>query len=141
MEQIVKIEWDDAYSIDDEHLDEQHRRWIGFYNQLEEAMGKQDQKDLAETRTLLLEQMSDYVAYHFQYEEEYMRGIGYPDVDKHWRAHKNFRNEIYRLYRDHQEGNIVLTSEIMSVLKNWILGHILEEDKKIQEFVRGREQE
>lgn len=135
----MKIEWQDDYSIGDEHLDEQHRRWIGFYNQLDEAMQKQDQKDLAATRTLLLEKMSDYVAYHFQYEEEYMRGIGYPEVDKHWRIHKNFRNEVYRLYRDHREGNIVLTSEIMSVLKNWIVSHILEQDKKIEEFVAGRE--
>ncbi len=134
----MKIDWHDDYSIGDEHLDEQHRRWLGFYNELDEALQKQDQKDLAATRTLLLQKMSDYVAYHFHYEEEYMRGIGYPEVDKHWRIHKNFRNQIYRLYRDHKEGDIVLTSEIMSVLKSWIISHILEQDKKIEEFVSGR---
>lgn len=82
-----------------------------------------------------LKAMLDYARYHFSFEEEYMRKINYPNLIGHHRIHKDFDNLIYTYYRDTQEGRIVLDTEIISILKNWLLDHIIKEDKKYALFL------
>lgn len=127
----MQIKWDASYSIGDTKLDEQHKTWIKFYNQLDEALRDKSLQDFRKTKDEILKEMIEYVDYHFNYEEEYMRSIGYAEVDKHWRIHKNFRNKIYRLYRDHLGGKSVLNRDMMDMMKNWLLEHILKEDMKV----------
>lgn len=135
----MRIEWNETYSIGNSELDEQHKKWIGFYNELHDAMTGQSDKELHTLRVEVLEKMAAYVDYHFRFEEDYMRSIGYPDVDKHWRLHKNFRDKIYRLCREHEERIVLLNSEVMNVIKNWIIDHILHQDMKIMEYLHGSE--
>lgn len=135
----MKLEWKETYSIDNEEIDRQHRRWIDFYNRLDDVMRGEDSGVVRKTKQDILKQMSDYVAYHFEYEEEYMRSIGFPDTEKHWRMHKDFRNEIYRLCRNHDEGTIVLNTEIMDMIKNWLVNHIIQFDMRINEYVQLKE--
>ncbi len=113
----MKILWDGSYSIGNEIIDGQHRDWIDYYNHLDDAMNSKDRVGLHQTKVEILSKTSDYVDQHFKFEEDYMRSIGFPDTDKHWRQHKNFRNKIYQLCRKHEEGTIVLSSEIMDMIK------------------------
>ncbi len=135
MEVFVKLQWQESYTTGNEQLDEQHRKWINFYNQLDEIMNSSRQDELSKTRGEVLRKMYDYVDYHFHFEEEYMRSIGYPDADRHWRMHKDFRNRLYRVFRDHHEGVVVLNSEILDMIRNWLIGHIVKEDGKLREYL------
>jgi hemerythrin len=114
----VQIQWDESYKTGDDKLDEQHKIWITFYNQLDEAMKGKSWQDVRQTKTEVLKKMIEYVDYHFNYEEEFMRSIGYEEVEKHWRIHRNFRDKIYRLFRDHLDGKPVLNRDMMEMIKN-----------------------
>lgn len=127
----MQIEWNDSYSVGDKKLDEQHKRWIKFYNQLDEAIREKSPQEFQKAKEEILKEMIEYVDYHFKYEEEVMRNLHYAEVNKHWRIHKNFRDKIYRLYRDHLDGELVLNREMMDMMKEWIVDHILKEDRKI----------
>jgi len=131
----LKLEWDETYSVGNDVIDEQHRKWIELYNRLDEMMRGPDQADLAAARDEILQEMSDYVDYHFKFEEDYMRSIGFPEVDKHWRMHKDFANSIYSLCRDREEGKIILNTEIIETIRNWLVHHIIKEDIKITNFL------
>lgn len=131
----MNFEWDESYSVGNEEIDSQHKHWIYLYNKLGKVLGGDDIDKLSSIKMDILQQMSDYVDYHFTYEEEYMRSIGYPETEKHWRQHKDFRNEIYQLCREHQKGTIILNTEIMDKIKNWFAEHILLQDMKIRDFV------
>jgi len=78
--------------------------------------------------------MYEYVLNHFSYEEEYMRKIKFPDIVRHRRIHKDFDNLIYSYNRDIREGKIVLNTAIIKLIKNWLVDHILNEDKKYAAF-------
>ncbi len=136
----MKFDWDEKFSVGNEEIDSQHKTWIGIYNDLVENMSKTIDKAGLDVKSEILMKISEYADYHFHFEEEYMRSIGYPDVDKHWRLHKDFRNEIYRIHRQYHEGSIVLSSEILSTIKNWLMDHILKEDMKIRRFIESGKQ-
>jgi hemerythrin-like metal-binding protein len=82
----------------------------------------------------------DYSKYHFQFEEKYLRSIAYPDLVKHARLHKDFDFLVYQYYRDVCDGKIVLNTELIGVIKNWLLNHILVEDKKYSQHASADKQ-
>lgn len=130
---MAQIEWDDSFSVNNAEIDDQHKKWIEIYNNLDDSMltGKVEQNTGAKT----FEAMLDYARYHFSFEEEYMQKIHYPDLIKHHRMHKDFDNLMYGYYRDIQEGTLVLGTEIIRILKKWLLEHIVKEDKNYALFL------
>ncbi len=130
----MELKWIDDYSIGNDQLDEQHKHWVGLYSRLEKLMNSGTSEELGVTKAEVLKEMTEYVDYHFRFEEKYMEDIGYPQAKKHWRQHKDFRNTIYAIYRDYSGGNIVLNTEIMNMIKNWLVDHILGEDMKFMAY-------
>lgn len=130
---MSKIKWEDSFSVHNAEIDEQHQKWIAIYNKMHESMIKESAQSGAGAEAL--KAMLDYARYHFSFEEEYMRKINYPNLIEHHRIHKDFDNLIYTYYRDKQEGKVVLGTEIIRILKNWLLGHITKEDKKYALFL------
>lgn len=125
---MQKIRWDNSFSVNNTEIDNQHQKWIGIYNRMHEAMITGDYT--TQQGLEILKEMLEYARFHFSCEEEYMRKIDYPDIVNHRRIHKDFDTLIYSYYRDIQDGKIVLGSQITKLIKNWLLDHILIEDKK-----------
>jgi hemerythrin len=134
---MSRIEWDETLSVHNDEMDEQHKKWISIHNRLHDVLigGTFDQ--IEKTGADTLQAMQEYVRYHFQYEEEYMKKINFPGVVEHRRIHKDFDNQIYKYNRELLEGKIILRSEIMKVLKNWLLEHIMHEDQKYCLFLEN----
>lgn len=75
--------------------------------------------------------MQTYTRQHFAYEEAYIARVGFAGAREHWRLHKDFDNLVYSYLREAQNGNMpVLNSELVKILKNWLIHHILVEDMK-----------
>ena len=55
-------------------------------------------------------------------------------------AHKDFDNLVYQQYRKVNERHgLVLNPEILAIIKEWLLNHILVEDIKYADYVKGAE--
>ena len=93
-------------------------------------MNRDDTITYSQSARDALEAMQLYAYEHFRFEEEYMQKIHYPNFVKHRRIHKDFDDLIYAYSRDLLEGKIVLNSEIIKIIRNWLVDHILNEDKK-----------
>ena len=132
----MKMEWCEEYSTGNEALDEQHKHWISLYNRLDQTMLEKKIDVLNQVKNEILQEMSDYVDYHFAFEEEFMESINYPDKNRHWRMHKDFRNRIYSICRDHEDGAIVLNTEILGTIRKWMHEHIIGQDGKIGEYLK-----
>jgi len=78
----------------------------------------------------IYEELVSYINYHFSAEEQYMRNRGYSDTDRHIIAHNMFKERILLLQQDININNIVVTKELIVYLGNWLLNHVLVEDKK-----------
>ena len=121
--------WDSAWNIGHQEIDEQHQRWFELLNSLKESVLSSDNKKLTEVKKATLREMLDYTRYHFKNEEKMMHENNYPRAHLHWRMHKDFENIVYENYRKVEEGGLVLTTELISLIKDWLLNHIQNEDK------------
>ena len=91
-------------------------------------------KELSSIGFDALEEVVAYVEYHFGFEEDFMRDIGYPGIVRHQRLHKDFTHAMYGYRTDFQEGRIVLNTEIIKTIENWFKHHILIEDRKLKAY-------
>lgn len=127
MNQIV---WNDSYSVNNAEIDAQHKEWIVIYNRLDHTMRTGNSSALHTSTADTLEAMKKYTEYHFRKEEEYMKEINYPDLVAHKRKHTDFDDELYNYNKMVRSGELVLNTEVMSIIKKWLLHHILHEDQK-----------
>ncbi len=64
------IKWQDAFSVNVNEIDQQHKKLIGMINELFDAMEEGRGRAILSG---LLEEMVDYSKTHFSNEEAYMR--------------------------------------------------------------------
>jgi hemerythrin len=133
---MSRIEWDDALSVKNDEIDDQHKKWIEIHNRLHEVLLSGNMDDVNKIGVETLQEMQEYAHYHFNFEEEYMEKINYPGIVEHRRLHKDFDTRIYNTNREVQDGQVVLNSAILKVLKSWLLEHILHEDQKYCRFLQ-----
>jgi hemerythrin-like metal-binding protein len=135
---MSQITWNDSYSVNNDAIDAQHKEWIAIYNRLDQTMLDGSLQDLSKVREESLQAMQDYASYHFRQEEEYMREIGYPDIVAHKRLHTDFDDQLFNYHRMISNGELVLNTELISIIKDWLLNHILKADMKYRAFAAGK---
>jgi hemerythrin len=119
--------WDKKYSVNNKELDEHHKKICHVLNSLyDDSLGR-DKFLCIDT---LIEEMIAYTNYHFSAEEQYMKDIGYKDIDKHIVEHKGFKQKILQLQQAADKDEYETTKELMVLLGDWLIRHIIKEDKK-----------
>lgn len=132
---MALIEWSEEYCIGLPEVDEQHKEWVNIINSLHESLLVEQGEQLGLLTSKSLMAMQSYCEMHFKFEENYMEEIGYPDFAEHKALHKNFLENIIELFDKHTSSEaILLNTQLMKILKNWLVQHILEEDSRIQAY-------
>jgi len=130
---MPRITWDDSYSVSNDEIDAQHQKWIGIINELHEALV--GDVNIGKDMTIQsLKAMDDYTRFHFAHEEEFLRSVNYPDFDAHKQIHETFLKMVKKYMNDIEHDHVVLNTEIMKMLMNWLKLHILEEDMKYSSY-------
>ncbi len=127
--------WSDSISLGIPLIDHDHQYLVELINQLHEAVGRGDEREILET---VLDALVDYAVYHFGREERVMEACGVPEVAKHHRHHEAFARKIadvQQRFRDDRDGGI--GPDVLYFLKQWLEGHILGEDVRMREHVAG----
>jgi len=122
--------WCDEYSVGNDELDRHHQKLFDIINRLYDNCVEADN---ANSLDQLIIELISYTFYHFLTEEQYMKDIGYDDINKQISEHKIFTDRILQLQRNdnlHESGH---SKELIVYLGNWLLNHVIEEDKKISE--------
>lgn len=124
------IVWTEEFSVGNEKIDAQHKKWVDIYNDAHDKMlgGKSNYRRIA---TDSLKQILEYTHYHFESEENWMREIGYEKFEDHRAIHEDFLKKVERIRQDFENNQPMLNSELIKLMENWLTYHILNEDKKI----------
>ena len=125
------IKWKDEYSVGVEQIDNQYRRLFEIagraYNLLKEKLLVDKYDQIA----AILQELKDYAVYHFDWEEEYMRSIGYRKYLSHKVIHDDFIERINAIVLEQvdtdQDKHLL---DILDFVVSWIDGHILGQDKQ-----------
>ncbi len=129
---VEKIQWDDRYAIGIERIDAQHRKIIGLINRLVDLSGVTTDSTLIEDT---LNEMTIYATEHLDDEERLLERCGYPHLDEHAAAHKEFRKCTALLCYSVVEGRVVVPEEILTFLCHWWSAHILHDDMAYRDHV------
>lgn len=130
---MALIEWNENYSLSIKEIDDQHKRWFDIINELHDALKKGEGID---TFGSTINSLLEYTHYHFAHEEAFMKKINYPEFHSHRRLHDEFKNEVFSLQNKFLSGDVILRSQVMGSLRNWLQNHILVEDRKFADFYR-----
>jgi len=129
------IQWTEDFCLGHQELDAQHKKWVDIYNNAHDRMMDPECGDFASTGIDMLREMLEYSETHFAREEEIMADFGGPELTRHKKIHQAFAGEIKCMIRDMTSGTLVLNSEIIKRIENWLCHHILKEDRVLTKFL------
>ena len=133
MSGLEKIEWESKYSVSIDEIDNHQKTILEMFNALiDMKKSKTDGKDCSN----MISDLNEYAKMYFAAEEKYLRKIGYPDLQNHSKAHRRFIRHAINLRREIADDTANLTDEAISVLREWIVEHILTIDRLFVPFVR-----
>lgn len=125
------IAWQNIFSVNIKEIDEQHKKLIDIINELYDSMKIGKGKEILENT---LDKMIKYAQTHFTKEEEYMTDYKYPEYKAHKGEHKKFVKKVLTFQKDFKGDKLALSSDVMEFLRNWLINHIMETDKKYAPF-------
>ncbi len=130
------IQWSDSLIVNFDKIDDQHKKLILIMN---EFHGTLYSKNSARKEKETLVELIDYTKYHFSTEKKLMLENDYPSMDEHLDRHKEFVKKLFELCERRQIQKIEVIREILVFLMDWIVTHIMEDDKKFGLYLRGKE--
>lgn len=135
-EKVSLVQWSQAMSVGNLHIDEQHRILIDTINQLASAESQNDRPVIA----MIVDELVSYAAFHFHFEEKLIEDAGYPEVENHRRIHQGFVTWVTELREDFAyRHRSQLGERILGFLRDWLREHILGEDQYYRPYI-GRPQ-
>ena len=131
----LNITFDDNLVTGNETIDTQHKELIDRIQNFVTACQNGESKVKA---IKMLDYLDEYTDFHFKEEEKLQEESGYPEREKHYEKHEEFRKTIQELYEYLQEyeGPTDRFSEL--VQKNvidWLFGHIKTYDRSVAKFI------
>ncbi|MGV1100553.1 bacteriohemerythrin [Thiovibrio sp. JS02] len=124
---MADFAWQDALSIGNEMIDQEHRRLIALANEVLRFANRGEGIERIKQAVVAL---YAYVNTHFRHEEEYMASIGYPQLAEHRILHQDIIHEMNTIMK--HSGNLdALSYKLKRLMHVWVLEHIGTEDRKI----------
>lgn len=128
---MALVTWSDKYSMNIKEIDEQHKNLVRMINELHDAMLHAKSKEVA---LGIINEMAEYTQYHFSTEEKYMVQYRYPEYTAHKKEHDKFIKQVGDFKKDYESGKAGLSFDLLNFLKDWLVTHIQESDKKYSPF-------
>lgn len=130
---MATIAWTDDLAIDDSQIDFQHHQLIDAIADLEDALGGNDPRRVAEAVPFL----RLYAQVHFADEERVLDLIGWPHLAEHRRLHEGFRSRLTELEGAVARGDVAAGATLLGFLAAWLQAHIRGADRQFAAEVRA----
>jgi hemerythrin-like metal-binding protein len=121
------IEWNDKYSVGISIIDEEHKEFIDIINKV---IATKEHNDNPEEVRKILYEMIKYALKHFATEEAYMIKFNFPVFQLHRNEHLDFIDQTVANLNKVITGDYLIANEILEYLKQWLVNHIHEIDRK-----------
>ena len=132
---MALLNWQSNYTVNVCEIDKQHQKLIEMINNLHDGMKAGKGKEVLGD---ILANLVKYTEFHFKYEEKLFKQYVYPETLAHKRQHSDLVNQVQNYKKSFESGESVLSMEIMSFLKVWLMDHIVGSDKKYSTFFNSR---
>ena len=132
---MALVEWSDRYSVGVAKMDAQHRQLIDVLNELHKAMGA---ARAGEILPGLLQRLGQYAGAHLAEEERLLRTHGYPAFAQHKQQHDAYLTKVQSFQQQLARGQTSASIALLSFLRKWWTGHILNVDREYAGFLKAK---
>lgn len=141
MNEIEDIKWDSSYDTGVTEIDDQHKILIKTLNDAQHKLANGFSVDLLNQIT---KELLNYALYHFETEEELMLESNYnenklDEYEKHIKQHRDFSAKVVSIRESIQIGHPINQTELIDFLKNWLVNHINNIDKKFTVYLASKQ--
>lgn len=128
------IRWSSRLSVGVREFDNQHKNMIEMINTLHAAMktGKG-----ASITGDIIDGLIAYTGSHFASEELLMLQHNFPGFEKHKAEHAALVQQVLQMQSKYKEGK-ALPQTLMMFIKEWLMTHILAEDKEYGPYLNSK---
>ena len=128
------VRWSESYSVGFDIIDNQHKELVKMTNTL--LNGCKMGGSAAEAAFMkTVRDAIQYAQTHFFTEEKYMRLSKFPELDVHKQEHENFIITVKNAVKEYEEKKSD-PGALARFLKEWLLNHIAQSDKKYAPYLK-----
>jgi hemerythrin-like metal-binding protein len=128
------IKWDDDLNVGIGTIDEHHRYLFDLLNDLHAVVvNKRGARQVAR----LVKALDAYAKIHFRAEEQMMAHYGYEGMDRQLHQHHAFEEKISEFYEELHANPMVAQFDVLTYLRDWLIGHIRVEDAQLAALTRA----
>lgn len=120
------IQWGEEYMIGLDCIDEQHQVLFGLVNRLFVGVKQMKKEVIGE----VLEELVGYTVNHFAFEEKLFKTHRYSFEKEHVDHHAKLVGQVGAFVEEFKSGDSMVDFRLLNFLRNWLKGHILQEDAK-----------
>ena len=126
-----KLRWSNEYKIGVALIDEEHKLLVDNFEQLYHKLI--EGCDITDCYHDMLRFLNKYVLVHFEHEEKIQNELKYMGLEKHLEEHRSFKLQLAKVIEENKNKSINSQDAIKLILfiKEWLIHHILVEDRKI----------
>jgi len=129
------FEFDQSLQLGIEAIDTQHKRFIGYINDVWDALERGDGHD---EYLFILNQLMDYAMEHFSFEEALMREHQYPGYADHKKNHDSTAEQLFEFDMRLLADNPSESRAFVQFLQDWLQNHIKVVDIELAAYLRGK---
>jgi len=127
------FQWNDNFSVGNGEIDGQHKKLFQLADRFHSAMASGQGKQILQQT---LNDLIDYTKHHFASEEKVMLKSSYPEYARHKAEHDALTHKVLQFRDEVAADRVVVTIDVLHFLKDWLVNHIGQMDKKIGEYLR-----
>lgn len=128
------IEWKDEFATGIGSIDEQHKEFVSYVNELYDAIHSDRGGDVVGK---VLDELIAYTDTHFAFEEQYFKEFGFDDTASHIAEHTVYRDRLMQFKCETGQYSAQVAFELLDFLEDWCLQHLGFDDKKYVECFRS----
>lgn len=132
MRQTQYIVWKDEYSVGRSDMDRQHQAILSLINRL--YVAQQGQPGFA-TISPMLEGLLQFTVTHFSQEERLLEKGGYPDLERHKKAHAELARSTRMMVQQFLTEKEDATFNLLAFLRKWWTQHIVGLDQECKPYL------
>lgn len=125
--------WNDSYLLGIPMIDNQHKKFFVILDNLVTLNQKQEKSEMHS----LINELQNYVIYHFQTEEDLMVKSHSPNIDLHIMEHELFRKKVEEFHHSYYNNNAELLNEMISFMRKWLIIHISGTDAEYADSIKS----
>jgi len=131
---MKELEWKDEYSVGISAVDLQHQR---IFDCIISVLGGPSDDDRLRAEAEII-RLLGLLQEHFALEENMMRGLHYPEIERHTEEHRQFNADVHDLAQRSLRKKGGVSGEAVKIAHKWLTEHILRSDRDYAAFFANR---